>query len=93
MSREDRVRSLDDHRTRKTARRAFREWNRVFEPPQGIEEDTRWADLPDKAPLFLCEESPESRFIVYDLLMGAFGRGRGYEFESLPSMKEITVTN
>ncbi|MEW6666337.1 MAG: hypothetical protein AB1512_14095 [Thermodesulfobacteriota bacterium] len=53
--------------------------------PQGIDEKTRWADLPDRALLFLCEDIPESRFAVYDLLTGVFGLGSGYEFESLPS--------
>lgn len=82
---QNRLRSLADYRRRKAARRAFRGWNRLFEPAQGIDEHTRWADLPDRALLFLCEQLPESRFTVYDLLMGAFGLGSGYEFESLPS--------
>lgn len=91
MSREDRLSSLSDYRRRKAARRAFREWNRLFEPAQRIEENTRWADLPDRAVLFLCEELPEHRFTVYDLLMGASGLGSGYEFESLPSPKLLPL--
>jgi len=84
MSAKERITSLDDYKGRKTARRAFREWNRLFGSLQRIDENTRWADLPDKALLSLCEETPESRFAIYDLLTRASGLGSGYEFESLP---------
>jgi hypothetical protein len=75
--------SLEDHKLKKAARRGFREWRRFFPGPPDLDEHTRIRDLSDPLLLFLCEDIPKSRVLVYDLLMGVYGLGSGYEFESL----------
>ena len=75
--------SLEDHKLKKASRRGFREWRRFFPGPPDLDEHTRIRDLSDPLLLFLCEDIPKSRVLVYDLLMGVYGLGSGYEFESL----------
>jgi hypothetical protein len=75
--------SLEAHKLKKAARRGFREWRRLFPGPPELDENTRIQDLPDSLLLFLCEDIPQSRVLIYDLLMGVYGLGSGYEFESL----------
>ena len=76
--------SLEAHRLRKAARRGFREWRRLFPVLGDADEQTRIRDLPDQVLLLFCEDLPQSRVLIYDLLMGVYGLGSGYEFESLP---------
>ncbi|MBI5584716.1 MAG: hypothetical protein HY892_12945 [Deltaproteobacteria bacterium] len=74
--------SLEAHKLRKAAQRGFREWRRLFPGPPDLDENTRIQDLPDPLLLHLCEDIPQSRVLIYDLLMGAYGLGSGYDFES-----------
>jgi hypothetical protein len=75
--------SLEAHKLKKASRRGFREWSRLFPGPPDLDENTRIQDLPDQLLLFLCEDIPQSRLLIYDVLMGIYGLGSGYEFESL----------
>ncbi|HOI95548.1 MAG TPA: hypothetical protein PK250_12655 [Syntrophobacter fumaroxidans] len=70
------------HNKRKTAQRGFKEWRRIFGSAFHFDENTRWADLPDEVILFLCEESPERKNSLYDLLMSAHCGGSGRDFEA-----------
>jgi coenzyme F420-reducing hydrogenase delta subunit len=81
------LRSLEGYKLKKAAKRGFREWSRVFQTIDGLHEHTRWSDLPDWVILFLCENSPECRLTVYNLLMNVSGLGSGFEFEILPPEK------
>jgi hypothetical protein len=83
--------SLESVKKQKAARRGFREWKRHFKDLPALDEQTRWADLPDALIHFLAEDSFESRPIVHDLLMGVMGLGSGYEFESLPSERLLPL--
>lgn len=76
--------SLQDHKLKKAALRGFREWKRLLPSLSFLDETTRLRDLPDELVLFFCEDTPKSRVLIYDLLMGIYGLGSGYEFESLP---------
>ncbi|HOV85012.1 MAG TPA: hypothetical protein PLM79_01530 [Syntrophobacteraceae bacterium] len=74
--------SLQCHKSRKAADRGFREWRRLFRSVTDIDEHTKWADLPDEIVLFFCEEDPESKHALYDLLMGAQRLGTGHDLEA-----------
>jgi hypothetical protein len=76
--------SLQGHKLKKAALRGFREWKRLLPSLSYLDETTRLLDLPDDLILFFCEDTPKSRVLIYDLLMGIYGLGSGYEFESLP---------
>ncbi len=76
--------SLQSHKMKKAALRGFREWKRLLPSLSYLDETTRLLDLPDDLILFFCEDTPRSRVLIYDLLMGIYGLGSGYEFESLP---------
>ncbi len=76
--------SLKSHKMKKAALRGFREWKRLLPSLSYLDENTRLLDLPDELVLFFCEDTPKSRVLIYDLLMGIYGLGSGYEFESLP---------
>jgi hypothetical protein len=76
--------SLQSHKMKKAALRGFREWKRLLPSLSYLDETTRLMDLPDDLILFFCEDTPQSRVLIYDLLMGIYGLGSGYEFESLP---------
>lgn len=75
--------SLQAHKLKKSTQRGFREWRRLFPGLKEADETTRIMDLPDEVLLFLSEDIPQSRVLIYDLLMGVYGLGSGYEFESL----------
>jgi hypothetical protein len=85
--------SLQSHRKKRFAERGFREWRRIFQSFVGLDEHTRWVDLPDEMILFFCEESPESRNGFYDLLMSARHGSSGHDFESQPFDKLTTLLN
>ncbi len=74
--------SLASVKSRKAAERGFREWRRLFQSIANFDENTRWADLPDEIVLYFCEESPESRYGLFDLIMGSRGFGSGHDFET-----------
>ena len=76
--------SLQSHKMKKAALRGFREWKRLLPSLSYLDETARLQDLPDDLILFFCEDTPQSRVLIYDLLMGIYGLGSGYEFESLP---------
>ena len=76
--------SLQSHKMKKAALRGFREWKRLLPSLSYMDETTRLMDLPDDLILFFCEDTPQSRVLIYDLLMGIYGLGSGYEFETLP---------
>lgn len=75
--------SLQSHKMKKAAQRGFREWRRLLPGLGEADEQTRIMDLPDEALLYLSEDVPQSRVLIYDLLMGVYRLGSGYEFESL----------
>jgi hypothetical protein len=83
--------SLESLKNRKAAQRGFREWQRRFKSLPVLNEHTLWSDLPDDLILFLAEDDEGGRQIIHDLLMGGLGLGSGYEFESLPSEKLISL--
>ena len=76
--------SLQNHKFKKAALRGFREWKRLLPSLSFLDETSRIKDFPDELVLFFCEDTPKSRVLIYDLLMGIYGMGSGYEFESLP---------
>jgi len=85
--------SLQSHKNRKAADRGFREWRRLFRSVTDLDEHTKWADLPDEIILFFCEESPESKYAFYDLLMQAHRLGTGHEFETQAFDRLSTLMN
>ncbi len=76
--------SLLSHKYQKAAEKGFQEWRRLFKPIADFDRHTRWADLPDEVVAFLCEENPDSQFILYNLIMRSQGLGTGYDFERQP---------
>jgi hypothetical protein len=87
----EKVVSLESIRSRKAAGRGFREWRRRLPALPELTDQTRWSDFPDRAIVFLAEDSPESRLMIHDLLMGALGLGSGYDFESLEPGKLLPL--
>ena len=81
---QNKVVPLESYKLKRSADKGFKRWKYFFELPPYPDENTQWSDLSDRLILFLCEDSTESRLAIYDLLMGAYDLGRGYELESLP---------
>jgi hypothetical protein len=87
----EKVVSLESVRSQKAARRGFREWRRRLPTLPELNDRTRWSDLPDGIIVFMAEDSPESRLMIHDLLMGALELGSGYDFESLEPDKLLPL--
>lgn len=87
------VMSFASHKFRKAADRGFGEWRRLFSSITSFDEHTRWTDLPDEVIRFFCEETPESKHGLYDLIMNSHQLGSGYDFEAQPFERLSTLLN
>ncbi len=74
--------SFDSYRKKRAAGRGLREWRFLFQSAADFDEHTRWADLPDEAILFFCDEGPLSRHGLYSLIMNSDRSGGGDDFET-----------
>lgn len=82
---------LQKQKRRLAAKRGFKVWNQRF--PEHFNEDTRLMDLSDSTLNILAKSGEESSLLLYDLIMGLKGYGRGARFFELPSKERLTVTD
>lgn len=85
------VLDLYKEKRRMTARRGFESWSRKFS--QALDEDSSLTDLSDPAIGSLIQSDPASSMLLYELIMGFLGLGRGAKFFDLDRADRIAVTD
>jgi hypothetical protein len=82
---------LQQRRTVRDAKRAFRNWKNRFKEDFGVDTTLSGISMPTLS--FLARGRDDSTFYLYDLIMNLRGMGSGFEFNVLTPEEKMHVTD